>query len=137
MTERPNDDFARAWYISYAMAGLLTFPIEWWWAPWAAFASWFAVFMFGYFAGAELVSGGAKDGSGTKTEFTRYRVKWEALRFLMGVWLSLLVMYRFPRPWNWWMGGALMLWLPLHLATAFEKKLARWVRERIFRITGL
>lgn len=135
MVDRPNADFARAWYISYAMAALLTVPIDHWWGPWEGFAPWLAVFMLGFFCGAELVAGGTRAGeSGTKTEFTHYRVKHPAVRFVLGVWLALLVMWRVPAPLGLVLGIALWFWLPLHFALwGIERKVWQWLKRRFKR----
>lgn len=131
--QRPHKSFARFWYITYGLCAFLTLPIEWVFPAWPAVAAHLALAGFSAFLGAESVAGGVPEGyDGTKTEFTYWKVSEPWVRFILGVWMALVVWWRLPDPVDAWIGIPLLVWLPVHLTWwQIELRAYRWIKERI------
>lgn len=121
---RPDRDFSKVWYSTYALAVILTIPLEFLWPVWSVIAAVLVVIPVVGFAIAETIAVVNEKRGDTKTEFTHYRVKHPMVRYLIGVWMGALVYYRVPGTIGEVLGIGLLIWLPLHFAIwGIEKKI--------------
>lgn len=129
--QRPDVNFARIWYITYGMTAFLSLPIDWVWGGWAVIATYLAVLGVGIFAGAEACAGSVGPMlDGTKTEFTFWKIKEPWARFLLGVWIPIVLWFRLPGATH-WIAVPLAIWLPPHLTWwQVEIRVINWFKRR-------
>ena len=134
--KRPERAFRVVWYVSVFNVILCSLPLEWlgvsWWqgGPALGFTAWWCVWGLGFFSGPEWAAAGVKDGfSGTKTSFLYWTVTDRWPRVLIGLWMGLTILWRFPEfggpelvltdwlePLSLWdlPGLGFTAWLPVH-----------------------
>jgi len=122
MVTKPKREYATVWYITYALAALLTLPLESILPIWPSVMSWLVWVPVGLFVIVEGIAVFNDTFGDTKTEFTRYRIKNPRLRWGIGIWLAFLALWRIPGVLGTIVGAGLLLWLPLHFAVAGIEK---------------
>ena len=122
MPTKPKHEFSTVWYVTYALAIILTLPLDRVWEFWPSVTSWLVWIPVGLFVIVEGIAVFNDKKGDTKTEFTRYRIKNPFLRWAVGIWLALLASWRIPGTLGTIIGAGLFLWLPLHFAVSGVEK---------------
>lgn len=135
----PEKHFRAVWYISMAQVAIVSLPLEYlgigWWP---AFTRDLGIWAFAWFLSSEWSAGGVRGGFvGTKTGFLYWTVTDRWPRVLLGLWMGLVIIWRFPTELylNWILGVPMTLWLPPHYWRSGMKgpidHAAIWFAERV------
>lgn len=121
--------FEKVWYLITATGIVSSLPLEWWFPGWANAAMWAVIIGNIVFLAVEYVAGDTHL-EGYYTGFFWFKISSDKFRWLCGLWLALLDLWRLPHPINWVVGLFLFAWLPMHYAVKrFEKRFEIQIRQ--------